>query len=74
MSDELFPASEVAADSPRLIWMRKHGIHLMEEPCADGMAYRAFVETYAPPMKTEEEALLALAEMLDIADWREENL
>lgn len=24
--DELFPASEVALDSPRLLWLRRHGI------------------------------------------------
>lgn len=44
MSDELFPASEVAMDSPRLVWLHKNNCitfhSLIEPPCW----YAAFAE------------------------------
>ena len=78
MSDELFPASEVASDSPKLRWMRAHKIKSQDRgeeanPRMRWTAYHADTchRTYAPD---EDSALIDLAEMLDIADWREETL
>ena len=37
MSDELFPAASVAMDSPRLRWMKKHGVHTEKLPDESGL-------------------------------------
>ena len=79
MSDELFSPSEVASDSPKLRWMKRHGITLYSRPTGDKtdapneqwLAMKGWFRAYGPD---EDSALIDLAEMLDIADWREENL
>ena len=39
MSDELFTDAVVAMDSPRLRWMKKHGVHTRD----DGDCYIAWI-------------------------------
>lgn len=72
--DELFPASEVQSDSPRLRWCKVHGLCVRDRGEAANPRHRwtaylpdTLKRTYAPD---EESALIDLAEMLDIPTWK----
>jgi len=75
---ELFPAKEVESLSPKLEWMRRHGIVTGTDPfprVVDGKemsrtTYAATIVTYAA---SEEDALLLLAEKLDIKHFKVEQ-
>lgn len=75
---ELFKESEVSKLSPKLEWMRRHGIVTGTDPfprVVDGKemprtTYAATIVTYAA---TEEDALLMLAEKLDIKHYKVEQ-
>ena len=76
MSDELFSPSEVAKDSPRVAWMKRHDIAMLDLriDVPARKRWRARSGGYVAFGPDEDTALIDLAEMLDIADWREENL
>jgi len=83
--DELFSEAEVTAESPRLQWMKRHGIKTRDRGAeirhdrrwvawSDPHKQEA-VKTcgayHAPEAETEEDALLELATLLDIRLWNE---
>lgn len=89
MNDELLPPDAGVADSPRIAWMKAHGIttHDRGDDCFFGpdsrwLAWRAEDKTRAleecssylcPQAATEEEALYALALGLGLKLWNEEK-
>lgn len=87
MSDELFPAEFVTMDSPRLAWMKKHGVRVKRSThlkagdapwCAwfsidedPGTGFPANPDLLGYG-ETEEEAVGALAEESHTPLWNEE--
>jgi hypothetical protein len=85
MSDELFSTEAVAMLSPRLAWIKKHGVRLHHSPseypdstwCAwfpdneeiEGIPEREDLCGYG---MTEDEAICALATIYDMRLWNEE--
>lgn len=85
MTDELFPTADVAHDSPRLAWIKRHRVvtqHLPLDPL-EGMApWRATIKGERLPEfgglhvglgDTEEDAIADLADLLGIPLWNEEE-
>ena len=84
MSDELFTDAVVAMDSPRLRWMKKHGVHTRD----DGDCYIAWIGDldeatchggddpdaggYAEA-STEDDAILLIAKAHGLRLWNEEG-
>ena len=84
MSDELFTDAAVAMDSPRLRWMKKHGVQTRP----DGDCYIAWIgdldeaieHRWADPdacgyerASTEDDAILLIAKAYHLRLWNEEE-
>ena len=84
MSDELFTDAAVAMDSPRLRWMKNHGVHTRYE----GDRYIAWVGDLDEAIEhggddpdaggyaeasTEEDAILLIANGYGLRLWNEEE-
>ena len=84
MSDELFTYASVAMDSPRLRWMKKHGVQTRH----DGDCYIAWVgdldeaiehggadpdEGGYAKASTEDDAILLIANATGLRLWNEED-
>ena len=84
MSDELFTDAAVAMDSPRLRWMKKHGVQTRP----DGDGYIAWIgdldeaieRRWADPdaggyekASTEDDAILLIANGYGLRLWNEEE-
>ena len=84
MSDELFPDASVAMDSPRLRWMKKHGVKTRYE----GDCYISWIGDLDEAIEhggddpddggyaeaeTEDEAILLIAKAHHLRLWNEEE-
>ena len=79
---ELFPTNELLTESPRLIWVRRHGLRTRKLPSGLWVAWRAIdvargeqaLGRYVSPVgSTEEEALIELAKDAGLKLWNEEG-
>lgn len=84
MSDELFTDAAVAMDSPRLRWMKKHGVQTLP----DGDCYIAWIGDLDDAIErrwadqdaggyekasTEDDAILLIAQAHHLRLWNEEE-
>lgn len=70
MTDELF--SIPPSDSPRLAWMKRHGVHTQQQ--ANGSWYAWHNGAGDGKGDTEDEAIYAMAINAGIRLWNEEGL
>jgi len=85
MSDELFPFDDVRMDSPKLAWMKKHGVRVVQHDWtgtdfegSDEPRWQAVIGGYRNPhycirMDTEDEAIEEAAMVLGVPLWNEDD-
>jgi hypothetical protein len=74
--NELFPIATVSMDSPRLRWLKAHGVHTkycVTEPIgwSAWVLEPSYLRQFAP---TEDEAIVALAKAKGWRTWLEQDL
>jgi len=76
MSDELFPPDQIAVDSPRIKWMKQHGIKCVqigddEDGNPQWHAHHTGVWNKGVTRMSRDSAIESLAHKLGIKDWRQ---
>lgn len=81
MTDELFPHSTVAVESPRLRWMKKHNVSIIhnhdvspgDEDEFSGETIFPFCATNSPDKWLQSRAGYGNTEVEALADWARRN-
>jgi hypothetical protein len=87
MSDELFPPDSVAMISPRLAWIKKHGVRTHHSRAFEDAEWLPWCAAFGEPFEvineqgdgalgfgqTEDEAIIDLAVKFDVKLWNEEG-
>lgn len=70
--NELFPIAEVTAESPRLAWLKRHGVKTAQG--ALGWSAWRQRDSCACHGDTENDAIADLADLMGVPLWNEEEL